>query len=89
MSFLKNLISDAVSDGVGRGIRDAVGKAVETAVQPAADKLAGQAAEQINQATQNLEKSAQAAGGRRHADSSWPGSPEHERMSQVRRNSDS
>ena len=61
MSFLKNLISDAVSDGVGRGIRDAVGKAVETAVQPAADKLAGQAAEQINQATQSLEKSTQAA----------------------------
>ncbi len=60
MSFLKNIISDAVGDGIGKGISNAVGKAVESAVKPSADKLAGQAAENINQATAEMARSAEA-----------------------------
>ncbi len=58
MGFLKNIISDAVSDGIGKGIQDAVGKAVESAVKPAADKLAGQAATSLNNAADDLAKTA-------------------------------
>ena len=60
MSFLKNIVSNAVSDGIGKGIQDAVGKAVEGAVKPAADKLAGKAAEQVNEAAKGVELSTQA-----------------------------
>lgn len=61
MGLFGNIISNAVSDGIGKGIQNAVGKAVESAVKPAADKLAGQAASQLNQATQDLADSSEAA----------------------------
>ncbi len=59
--LISNAVSGAVGKGIGKGITDAVGKAVENAVKPAADKLAGQAASHLNQATQNLSDSAEAA----------------------------
>ena len=57
MGLLKNLISDAVNEGIGKGIQSAVGKAVESAVKPAADKLAGKAADQLNQASKDIDQS--------------------------------
>ena len=58
-------ISDDVASGIGKGISEgissALGKAVETAVRPAADKLANEAAEDINQAADDLAKGAQAS----------------------------
>ena len=61
MGFLKKLVSDAVGEGIGKGIQNAVGKAVESAVRPAADKLAGKAADQLNQASQDLAANTAAA----------------------------
>ena len=57
MGFLKNMVSNAISEGVGKGIQSAVGKAVESAVRPAADKLAGEAAKNLNQASQEIAQS--------------------------------
>lgn len=57
MGFLKNMVSNAISEGVGKGIQNAVGKAVESAVRPAADKLAGEAAKNLNQASQEIAQS--------------------------------
>ena len=54
MGLFKKLVSDAVGEGIGKGIQNEVGKAVESAVRPAADKLAGQAANQLNQASQDM-----------------------------------
>ncbi len=59
---LKGAVDSAVSEGIGKGIQNAVGKAVESAVKPAADRLAGQAANNLNQATKDLEAAANAGG---------------------------
>lgn len=61
MSFLKNIVKNAVSDGIGKGIRDAVGSAVEKAVNPAAERWADATAKQIDSSAQMINSSAEAA----------------------------
>lgn len=55
MSFLKNIVKNAVADGVGKGIRDAVGGAVEKAVNPVAEKWANKTAEDLDRAAGTAE----------------------------------
>lgn len=50
MSFLKNIIRNAVSDGVSKGIRDAVSSAAEKIVAPKAEAYANKVADSLNNA---------------------------------------
>lgn len=54
MSFLKNIVKNAVSDGIGKGVRDAVSGAVEKAVNPVAEKWANQTAQDLDKAAGNV-----------------------------------
>ena len=57
MGFLKNILSDAIGDGISK----AVGKAVEKTVAPAAERFAEKQAKALDNASQNIEKSINAA----------------------------
>lgn len=60
MSFLKNMVKNAVGEGISKGIKDAVGSAVEKAVNPAAERWANSAAKQMDEATGQMNSAAQA-----------------------------
>ena len=57
MGFLKNILSDAIGDGISK----AVGKAVEKTVAPAAERFAQKQAQALDNASQNIENSINAA----------------------------
>ncbi|MCQ2353580.1 MAG: hypothetical protein MJ102_00585 [Clostridia bacterium] len=50
MSFLKNIIRNAIGDGVSKGIRDAVSSAAEKIVAPKAEEYANKVADSLDNA---------------------------------------
>ena len=58
MSFLKNLIRNAVSDGISKGIRDAVSSAAEKIVAPKAEEYANKVADSLDEASQSMDNAA-------------------------------
>ena len=56
MSFLKNLIRNAVSDGIGKGIRDAVSSAAEKIVAPKAEEYANKVADSLDNAAEEIKR---------------------------------
>ncbi len=63
MSFLKNIIRNAVSDGVSKGIRDAVSSAAEKIVAPKAEEYANKVAESLDNAAGEMNAAAEANAG--------------------------
>ena len=61
MSFLKNIIRNAVDDGISKGIRDAVSSAAEKIVAPKAEAYANKVAESLDNATGEVDAAATAA----------------------------
>ena len=61
MSFLKNLVRNAVSDGISKGIRDAVSSAAEKIVAPKAEAYASKVADSLDEAAQAIDAAAAAA----------------------------
>ena len=59
MSFLKNIIRNAVSDGVSKGIRDAVSSAAEKIVAPKAEAYANSVADSLDEATKTMNSASQ------------------------------
>lgn len=58
MSFLKNLIRNAVSEGIGKGIRDAVSSAAEKIVAPKAEEYANKVADSLDNAAEEMNAAA-------------------------------
>ena len=61
MSFLKNIIRNAVDDGISKGIRDAVSSAAEKIVAPKAEAYANKVAESLDNAAGEVDAAAPAA----------------------------
>lgn len=61
MSFLKNLIRNAVDDGISKGIRDAVSSAAEKIIAPKAEAYANSVAHSLDEATEAMNASAEVA----------------------------
>ena len=60
MSFLKNIVRNAVSDRLSKGIRDAVGKAAESIVAPKAEAYANKVASSLDEAAGQIDTAAAA-----------------------------
>ena len=58
MSFLKNVIRNAVGDGISKGIRDAVSAAAEKIVAPKAEAYANKVADSLDSAAGELDAAA-------------------------------
>lgn len=61
MSFLKNIIRNAVSDGISKGIRDAVSSAAGKIVAPKAEEYANKAADSLDNAAGEMSAAAAAS----------------------------
>lgn len=60
MSFLKNIIKNAVDDGISKGIRDAVSSATEKIVAPKAEEFANKVADSLDNAASETDATATA-----------------------------
>lgn len=60
MSFLKNIIRNAVSDGISKGIRNAVSSAAEKIVAPKAEAYVNSVANSLDEAAKAMNSAAQA-----------------------------
>ena len=77
MSFLKNIIRNAVNDGVSKGIRDAVSSAAEKIIAPKAEAYANSVADSLDKAAKEIDSSAQAgAAAGKKAGSAWEAAAE-------------
>lgn len=63
MSFLKNMIRNAVDDGISKGIRDAVSSAAEKIVAPKAEAYANKVAESLDNAAGEMNAATAASAG--------------------------
>lgn len=61
MSFLKNMIRNAVDDGISKGIRDAVSSAAEKIVAPKAEAYANKVANSFDHAAGEVDSAVNAA----------------------------
>ncbi len=61
MSFLKNIIRNAVGDGISKGIRDAVSSAAEKIVAPKAEEYANKVADSLDNAAGEVDAAAAAS----------------------------
>ena len=61
MSFLKNMIRNAVDDGISKGIRDAVSSAAEKIVAPKAEAYANKVANSLDNAAGEVDSAVNAA----------------------------
>lgn len=61
MSFLKNMIRNAVDDGISKGIRDAVSSAAEKIVAPKAEAYANKVANSLDNAAGEVDSAVSAA----------------------------
>ena len=61
MSFLKNILRNAISEGISKGIKDAVSSAAEKIVAPKAEELANKAAESLDNAAAELDTASEKA----------------------------
>lgn len=58
MSFLKNIVKNAVSEGLNKGIKNAVSSAAEKIIAPKAEEYANKMAETLDEAAKTMNTSA-------------------------------